>query len=141
MSTHLIALDIGTQSIRAAVVTPDGTILGIGQVTHEVDSPQPGWAQQNPDQWWNNLCKATTQVLEETAIAPDSIAAIAACGQMHGPVGIDKDGNTTTPAVQLWCDKRCAPQCETLRQNHDEPALAKIAGSSVNPAWTGLKVR
>jgi D-xylulose kinase len=141
MSTHLIALDIGTQSIRAAVVTPDGTILGIGQVKHEVDSPQPGWAQQNPDSWWKNLCNAIAQVLNETAIKPDSIAAIAACGQMHGPVGIDKNGDTTTPWVQLWCDKRCAPQCETLRQNHDEPALAKIAGSSVNPAWTGLKVR
>ena len=141
MGTNVIALDIGTQSIRAAVLTLDGTILGIGQVKHEVDSPQPGWAQQNPDSWWKNLCDAITRVLDETAINPESIAAIAACGQMHGPVGIDNNGNVTTPAVQLWCDKRCAPQCETLRQNHDEPALAKIAGSSVNPAWTGLKVR
>ena len=141
MSKNIIALDIGTQSVRAAVVDADGTIRGIAQVKHDVDSPQPGWAQQNPDSWWEELCKAARQVLDETDVDAKSIAAIACCGQMHGPVGVDVQGNVTTPWVQLWCDKRCGAQCEALRQNHDEPALAKIAGSSVNPAWTGLKVR
>ncbi|MCD6393798.1 MAG: hypothetical protein J7M40_09845 [Planctomycetes bacterium] len=141
MNKHVIALDIGTQSVRAAVVGAGGAIRGIAQVKHEVDSPQPGWAQQRPEAWWDNLCKAARQVLGETGIDGKSIAAIACCGQMHGPVGVDVRGNVTTRWVQLWCDKRCGAQCETLRRDHDEPALAKIAGSSVNPAWTGLKVR
>jgi len=141
MSDNILALDIGTQSIRAAVVRPDGRILGIGQVKHEVDSPQTNWAQQRPDSWWRDMCKASREVLGETDTAPDSIAAIATCGQMHGPVGVDDKGDVTTPWVQLWCDKRCSVQCESVRENHDEPELAKIAGSSVNPAWTGLKVR
>lgn len=141
MNNNVIALDVGTQSVRAAVVQQNGTILGIAQVKHEVDSPHPGWAQQNPDSWWQNLCTALRQVLKDTAVSPDSIKAIACCGQMHGPVGVDDAGNVTTPSVQLWCDKRCAAQCENLRSEHDEPALAKIAGSSVNPAWTGMKVR
>ena len=141
MSDYVIALDIGTQSIRAAVVETDGAVLAIAQVKHEVDSPQPGYSQQSPHSWWSNLCKATAEVLAKTAIAPGSIAAVATCGQMHGPVGLDDDGNVTTESVQLWCDKRCADQCENLRRDHDEPALAAIAGSSVNPAWTGLKVR
>ena len=138
---HIIALDIGTQSVRAAVVQTNGTILGIEQIKHEVDSPHTNWAQQNPDSWWESLCRAVRQVLTATDIAPQSIEAIGACGQMHGPVGLDEAGHVTTPWVQLWCDKRCADQCEALRQEHDEPALAHIAGSSVNPAWTGLKVR
>ena len=141
MSDHIIALDIGTQSIRAAVVRPDGRILGIGQIEHEVDSPQASWAQQRPDSWWQNTCKAIRQVLAQTGIASKSIAAVAACGQMHGPVGVDEQGDVTTPWVQLWCDKRCHTQCEAVRQDHDELALAEIAGSPVNPAWTGLKAR
>jgi xylulokinase len=141
MNKHIIALDIGTQSVRAAVVQTGGTILAIEQVKHEVDSPKTNWAQQNPDAWWENLCQAIRQVLKTTDIAPQSIAAIGACGQMHGPVGLDEAGKVTTPWIQLWCDKRCADQCESLRREHDEPALARIAGSSVNPAWTGLKVR
>lgn len=141
MSDNILALDIGTQSIRAAVVSSEGEISGIGQIEHEVDSPQTNWAQQQPDSWWRNMCKAIAQVLGETGAKADSIAVIAACGQMHGPVGIDDKGEVTTPWVQLWCDKRCSAQCESVRENHDEPALAQIAGSSVNPAWTGLKVR
>ena len=139
--TDLLALDIGTQSIRAAVVTADGEIRGIAQVKHEVDSPQANWAQQRPEDWWNETRQAIRDVLADTGVAPDSIAAIAACGQMHGPVGVDENGEITTEWVQLWCDKRCGEQCERLRAEHDEEQLAAISSNPVNPAWTGIKVR
>jgi sugar (pentulose or hexulose) kinase len=138
---NLLALDIGTQSARAAVVSEAGDILGIAQIKHEVDSPQPGWAQQRPNDWWQETCAAIRQVLEETDVKPGSIAAVASCGQMHGPVGIDRDGNVTTEWVQLWCDKRCDRQVDALCENHDASRLAKIAGSYPNPAWVGIKVR
>ena len=141
MMDNLLALDIGTQSIRAAVVTPEGEVLGIAQVEHEVDSPQPGWAQQRPDDWWEETCQAIRQVFSETGVQPESIAAVAACGQMHGPVGIDDAGGVTTEWVQLWCDKRCGPQCEALRADRDEAGLMTTAGNPINPAWVGLKVR
>jgi sugar (pentulose or hexulose) kinase len=44
MTEHILALDVGTQSTRAALVAPDGTIVRIEQIAHEVDSPHPGWA-------------------------------------------------------------------------------------------------
>lgn len=139
MTQKILALDIGTQSVRAAFLSMDGDILAVAQEKHEVDSPQPGWAQQRPDDWWAETCRAIKAVCEK---APSgTIEAIACCGQMHGPVGVDAQGATTTPWVQLWCDKRCQDQCEKLRASSDEPALARLAGSSVNPAWTGLKVR
>jgi len=141
MSKNILALDIGTQSARAAVVTQDGEILGIAQTKHEVDSPQPGWAQQQPEAWWSETCEAIRGVLADTGAAPESIAAVAACGQMHGPVGIDAHGQVTTPWVQLWCDKRCRAQCEQVRQANDESELAAISGNPINPAWVALKVR
>jgi len=141
VSKNILALDIGTQSARAAVLSQDGEILGIGQIPHEVDSPQPGWAQQRPAAWWDETCRAIQEVLRETDVAPDSIAAVASCGQMHGPVGIDEQGRVTTEWVQLWCDKRCGPQCEQVRQAHDESRLAAKAANPINPAWIGLKVR
>ncbi len=141
MSKNILAIDIGTQSARAAVVTQDGDILGIEQIPHEVDSPHPGWAQQKPNAWWNETCQAIQKVLSTTGAAPDSIAAVATCGQMHGPVGVDDDGNVTTEWVQLWCDKRCGEQCEQVRQAHDESQLAAVTGNPINPAWIGLKVR
>ena len=49
MKKHIIAIDIGTQSSRAAVVTQEGDILGIHQIAHDLDSPNPNWAQQRAE--------------------------------------------------------------------------------------------
>jgi xylulokinase len=141
MNKNILALDIGTQSTRAALVSPGGDILRIEQIRHEVDSPQPGWAQQQPDAWWRETCQAIRNVLQATGADPKSIAAVSACGQMHGPVGVDEQGETTTPWVQLWCDKRCEDQCQQVRETHDEQQLAARAANPLNPAWIGLKVR
>ncbi len=141
MSKNIIAIDVGTQSSRASVVTADGEILGIRQIAHTLDSPHPSWAQQNPDSWWDETCQALRTVLKETGVDASSIAAVCSCGQMSGPVGIDDDGTVTTPWVQLWCDKRCSEQCEDMLERHDEPALLKHSANPIVPAWTGIKVR
>lgn len=141
MEKKILALDVGTQSARAAIVSPAGEIARVEQVAHEVDSPHPGWAQQRPEAWWEETSRAIRAVLASTGTAPGEIAAVAACGQMHGPVGIDDAGSVTTPWVQLWCDKRCQPQCEQLRASTDEAALGALSGNPINPAWVALKVR
>ncbi|MHC4402503.1 MAG: xylulokinase [Planctomycetota bacterium] len=138
---NILALDVGTQSARAAVVTVDGKILGLEQIQHEVDSPRPGWAQQRPDAWWEETCRAVRQVLAGTGVPAESIAAVASCGQMHGMVGLDDRGAVTTPWVQLWCDKRCQSQCEAIRRQHDEAALARVTANPIVPSWTGPKIR
>jgi len=140
MSKNILALDVGTQSVRAAVLTVDGDILGIGQIKHDVDSPQPGWAQQRPDSWWEETCRAINEVLSETGVSVESIAAVSTCGQMHGMVGIDDEGRVTTEWVQLWCDKRCQSQCERVRQVRDEEKLSAITANPVVPSWTALKI-
>ena len=137
----ILALDVGTQSTRAGIVDLQGRILHIAQIGHAVDSPQPGWAQQNPDQWWQEACRAIRDAIRSAGVAPGDIAAVASCGQMHGPVGIDGEGRVTTPHVQLWCDKRCQLQCTRLRQEHPEAELATVSANFVNPAWIGPKVR
>jgi len=141
MAASILAIDIGTQSTRAAIVAEDGTILGIEQTLYDVDSPKPGWAQQRADAWWEDTCRNVRTVLDATDITPGSITAVSTCGQMHGPVGIDDRGCVTTEWVQLWCDKRCWGQCERLRQSNDEGALSTMAANPINPAWSGLKVR
>ncbi len=141
MKKNIVAIDIGTQSSRASIVTQDGEILGVEQIKHDLDSPQPGWAQQNPDSWWEETCEALQTVLKETGIDGASIASVCSCGQMSGPVGIDEDGAVTTPWVQLWCDKRCSEQCEEMLGTHGEPELLKHSANPIVPAWTGIKVR
>jgi len=137
----IVAIDVGTQSTRAAVVTAGGEILGISQLLHDTDEPHAGWAQQRPTQWWEEACEATRSVLKETGVGAKSIAAVASCGQMHGPVGVSATGEVTNEWAQLWCDKRCAEQVEAIRSANDEADLMQRAGNPLNPAWVGIKVR
>ena len=141
MSRYILALDIGTQSTRASIVRVDGHILQIAQIAHQVDTPHPGWAQQNPDMWWDESCDVIKETVEKSGIECKDIIAIASCGHMHGPVGVDIDGNVTSPNVQLWCDKRCQVQCRQLRTAADESRLMEISANPINPAWIGLKVK
>ncbi|MBN2224801.1 MAG: pentose kinase [Deltaproteobacteria bacterium] len=137
---YILAIDLGTQSIRAALVTGDGQIKGISQSMHDVDSPHPGWAQQRPDQWWESAAAAVRDVLVRTGISPAAVAGIVSCGQMHGPVGLDERGGVVTEWTQLWCDKRCEQQCDRIRARLDVNGLAAVTANPPTPGWVAIKV-
>jgi sugar (pentulose or hexulose) kinase len=137
---YILSIDLGTQSIRGAVVSKDGGIKGISRIPHDVRSPRAGWAEQRPDSWWRGVKDAIRGVLDETGVPAKSIAGVVSCGQMHGPVGIASDGRVTTKWTQLWNDKRCEEQCIQLRENHDTDELAKITGNRPTAGWVGMKV-
>lgn len=137
----ILAIDLGTQSIRAALVDKNGVIRGIARRVQTMDTPCAGWAEQSPETWWKLCREAVREVVEGTGSSPEKIAAVSTCGQMHGPVGVDRDGSITTPMVQLWCDKRCEDQCALIRARFDEMELSSITGNPVTSGWVGLKVR
>ena len=136
----VVAIDVGTQSTRSAVVGQDGAILVSAGVDHELHTPRPGWAEQRPDGWWTETCETLRTVLRDPRVDDGAIAAVAVCGQMHGPVGIDESGGVTTPWVQTWADKRSVDQCDRLVADHDEASLRELTANPVLPAWTGIKV-
>jgi xylulokinase len=138
---NILTIDVGTQSIRAAIVSQDGKIIHISQKLHEIHSPFDGWAQQSPDLWWRNCCEVVSSLWKESSVSPDSIAAVSACGQMHGPVGIDDKGELTTEYVQLWCDKRCTSQVSAILEQNDLQDLMRLTGNAPNTAWIGMKVK
>ena len=140
MQKHIAVIDLGTQSVRAAIVAAGGEIRGIAQLSQEVDSPEPGWAQQRAASWWDMACRAMKQVLHDTAADPASIAAVACCGHMHGPTGIDDNGDITTEWTQIWCDKRCQPQCHAFSAIHGEDAALSLTGNRPHSGWVAFKI-
>ena len=141
MKESILTIDVGTQSIRAAVVIPDGEILGIAQIPQDADCPHAGWAQQRPEAWWAHTAQAIRKVLTDVGLPAGGLAAVSVCGQMHGPVGVDEAGQVTTEWTQLWCDKRCSGECWQVRQSANEQDLSARTGNPINPAWTAFKVR
>jgi len=138
---RILAIDLGTQSIRAGLMTPEGRAVAISQQAHSIDSPQPGWAQQSPVAWWDITISIIRDVLAKSGMSSSEIAGVITCGQMHGPTGIGFDGNITTEFTQLWCDKRCEPQCIEVRSSFNERILQENTGNVPGAGWTGLKVK
>lgn len=138
---YILAIDLGTQSIRAGLMTPEGRAAAISQEAHTIDSPFPGWAQQDPAAWWEIAKRLIRDVLGKSAVVPPDIAGVITCGQMHGPTGIGMDEGISTGFTQLWCDKRCEPQCIELRRTLGDKYLREKTGNIPVTGWTGLKVR
>ena len=139
MGDAFLAIDVGTQSSRAAVLTPDGQVLAITSKPHAMATPRPGWAEQNPADWWDATVRNVRDVVSVTA-AQVRVRAVAACGQMHGAVPVARDGAHLATAVQLWCDKRAARIATEVDARPDRDALMRLAGNVPTPAWSGFKM-
>jgi xylulokinase len=106
---YLLGYDSGTSSVKATLMdaqTGQAVASAAAPATEmSIDSPQPGWAQQNPALWWDNLKAATAQVLAKSNVRPADIKAIGITYQMHGLVCVDKTMRVIRPSI-IWCDSR-----------------------------------
>ena len=84
-----LSIDVGTGSVRAALVDPSGTILAIAAVEQHQIVPAFGWAEQSVEGWWSGVVQAIRTVLDQVPGSAGRIAAVCACGQMHGTVLVD----------------------------------------------------
>lgn len=114
----LLGYDIGTSSIKASVVDAvTGATVASAQYPDTeapIISPRPGWAEQDPRQWWDSLVAAMQRVGEQLTTSSASLADVAAIGisyQMHGLVCVDKAGEPLRNAI-IWCDGRAVPYGE-----------------------------
>ncbi|MEO8244620.1 MAG: FGGY family carbohydrate kinase [bacterium] len=135
-----LAIDVGTGGLRTALVGADGRILAFSHREHEQIVPQFGWSEQRPADWWMGTKATITEVLGMVDGAPGRIAAICACGQMHGSVLIDDDGNSTLNAVPLWNDKRTLPQVDAFIARHGTARGLDLTANMPAPAWPAFKL-
>ena len=102
----ILAIDSGTQSVRASLITPRGALLAKAQVAlRPPTSERPGWAEEDPEYYWDCLCKACLELWETEGAWKDSVAGVALTGQRATVVSIGADGKPLRPAI-LWLDHR-----------------------------------
>lgn len=106
---YLIGYDIGSSSIKTALINADSQeVIGIAKFPEQemsMMSRQRGWAEQEPEIWWRNLCLGTQKLLSTHKINPKDIKGIGISYQMHGLVAINKDLQVLRPSI-IWCDSR-----------------------------------
>lgn len=127
-----LGLDIGTSGVKALLVDAAGDVVGQATTPLDLATPRPGWAEQDPEQWWRASVSSVRSVL---STAKHNIAAIGLSGQMHSSVFLDARGDVIRPAL-LWCDGRTTAECSEIeRRVGGESRLRKLA---CNPALEGF---
>ena len=140
--THLfLAVDIGTGSVRAALVDGRGKILDIAAREHDQIVPEFGWAEQRPLDWWEGARASIATVLGRVDGARDRIAAVCVCGQMHGLVLLDGNGELTRGTAPLWNDKRTIELVRRFEEENAPETYLPESGNTPTPAWPGFKLQ
>jgi xylulokinase len=131
----LLGIDVGTGGTRALLLDERGRILGSATSEHAAfASPRPGWAEQDPTDWWRATGEAVRGALARANIDGSAVTGIGLSGQMHGSVMLDDRDEVVRPAL-LWCDQRTADEC---REITDTVGAARLIEWVSNPALTGF---
>lgn len=108
----LLGYDIGSSSVKASLVNAEtGKCVASAffpKTEASIIAVSPGWAEQNPESWWENLKLSTQTVMQESGIHAAEVKAIGISYQMHGLVCVDKDQQVLRPSI-IWCDSRAVP--------------------------------
>ena len=109
---YLLGYDVGTSSVKASLVDVETGKCKATCFWPEKEAPiianKPGWAEQEPEMWWENLKVATSKIMAESGAKADEVKAIGISYQMHGLVCVDKEGKALRPSI-IWCDGRAVP--------------------------------
>jgi xylulokinase len=130
--TQLVGLDVGTTGVKALAVSPEGDVVARAEETYELATPRPGWAEQDPEDWWQAAERALARLGGEPT-------AIGLSGQMHGLVVLDDRDRVLRPAI-LWNDQRTGAECAEIEQRVGLARLIELTGNRALTGFTAPKL-
>jgi xylulokinase len=134
--SHLIGFDVGSSSIKATIVEIE-TGATVAAATSpdsemEITAVRAGWAEQQPDLWWDHMCRAVRILRAENADEVDSVRAVGIAYQMHGLVVVDESGTVLRPSI-IWCDSRAVGHgAAAFAALGEEKCLSRLLNSPGN---------
>ncbi len=134
----LLGLDIGTTGVKAALfAAEDGRTLASAFEDYPLYHPFPGWAEQDPEDWWRATCAATQACLAQAharGITTKEVRGVGLSGQMHGLVLLDAQDRVLRRSI-IWSDQRSAAECDWITHTVGAERLIDLTS---NPALTGF---
>ena len=144
MDRYVISHDVGTSSVKTALVSNEGKVIAHQTASYPFQHPKPGWVEQKPEDYWNGVVKNTRNLMEEGKIDPSQIIGMVFSTQAMGIIPIDRDGNTLHANI-TWVDGRAEEQAQWLMQKLGGKRIFKriigveITGKDVIPKLRWLK--
>lgn len=133
--SYLLGIDVGTSGTKTLLIDSQGRMVASSTSEYPLSTPQPGWAEQNPEDWYRAAVATIREVLSQSGIDPSEIAGVGLSGQMHGAVFLDGEGAVIRPSL-LWCDQRTGAECREITERVGAENLVRI---TCNPVLTGFQ--
>jgi len=131
MTKYIIAHDVGTSNNKAALVDVEGGVHGRAVSPYQIKYPRPGWAEQDPQDWWRAMTLSTKQLMAETGVSPADVLCVVNATQMLGIVPMDDAGVALRPGI-IWLDSRAPEEARWVMNKFLGPTVfAAIAGASI----------
>ncbi|GIW33587.1 xylulokinase [Meiothermus sp.] len=124
-----LGIDLGTGSCKALLLSSGGTVVSEASQAYPVNAPKPGWAESDPENWWQAVGEAARRAVKGHA---DKVLAVGLSGQMHGVVLVDANGSPLRPAI-LWADGRATQELQALEALPD-----RLRHRLANPPAVGM---
>ncbi len=133
MKNYYMGIDIGTSACKTALFAKDGKVKASSSRDYPVYYPKPGWAEQNPDEWWEAVCDSIKKVLASGGVRPAQIAGIGIDGQSWAAIAVDKDGEVlaNTP---IWMDTRAQSVCDRVNREIGADEIFGLCGNMLRPS-------
>src|ERR1700693_1825780 len=136
----VLGFDIGTTSTIGILIRLPDRVLGTVSRPVELSSLHPGWAEESPAQWWDNVCSISRELLETAGIPAGEVEAVGVTGMTPAVVLLDESGALLRPSIQQ-SDARCGAEVAQLRAECAEAAFLAKAGNGINQQLVAAKLR
>lgn len=134
---YYIGIDLGTSAVKLLLMDQEGNVVNIVSREYPLYFPQPGWSEQNPEDWWEQTKEGIRELVSN--VDRDQVAGISFGGQMHGLVILDQDDQVIRPAI-LWNDGRTGAQTDYLNQVIGKDVLSKYTANIAFAGFTAPKI-
>ncbi|MDL2409901.1 FGGY-family carbohydrate kinase [Rhizobium calliandrae] len=135
-----LGLDIGTTSTIGIMIELPNRVLGLTSRPSRLHSPQHGWAEEDPEEWWRNVCEIARELIATSGIGAGQISAVGVTGMLPAVVLLDEAGRVLRPSIQQ-SDGRCGQEVEQLKAEWDEADFLARAGNGINQQLVTAKLR
>ena len=139
MGACLLGVDIGTSACKTALFDENGRALAQGGCAYPVRYPQNGWAEQEPEDWWQGVCRAIREMMADSGVSPAQIAGIGVDGQSWSAIAVDGQGRVLCP-TPIWTDRRAGDICREIGKEIPEEELFRVCGNPCQPGYTWPKI-
>ncbi|MGN1099539.1 MAG: xylulokinase [Christensenellales bacterium] len=130
---YLLGIDIGTSGTKTVIFDTAGRTIAGATFEYGLSQPKIGWAEQNPEDWYEATVKGISSAIGKSGIRAEDIVGIGLSGQMHGLVMLDENDEVIRPAI-IWCDQRTQKQCDYIT----DVMGSRLIEITANPALTGF---